>query len=76
MMTRYRYELRRGDTITATGHITYDVPLNVGDKITIGRAAGIVRELGPKNPDGESTLLIQLLPDAPDDRAEPRRTLD
>lgn len=60
--TTYRYELRRGDTITATGHITYDDPLEAGDEITIGRSIGIVRELGPRNPDGEIRLVIEFPP--------------
>ena len=38
--TTYRYELRRDDTITAAGHITYDAPLHLGDEVTIGRAVG------------------------------------
>ena len=43
----YRYELRRGDEIIATGRMTHETPLNVGDRITIGRAQGIVRQLEP-----------------------------
>jgi len=61
----YRYELRLGDTITATGHITYEAPLELGDELAIGRALGVVHELGPRNADGESRLVIQLLPDVP-----------
>ena len=59
--TTYRYELRRVDTIAATGHMTYDAPLSVGDEITIGRALGVIRELGPRRPDGEFSLIIELL---------------
>jgi hypothetical protein len=62
--TNYRYELRRGDSITATEHISYETPLRVADSITIGTARGVVRELGPKRPDGEFRLLIDLLTDS------------
>jgi hypothetical protein len=41
--------------------MTYDAPLSVGDEITIGRALGVTRELGPRRPDGESRLVIELL---------------
>jgi hypothetical protein len=56
----YRYELRQGDTITATGHITFDSPFEVGDEIAIGKNRGIVKELGPRLPDGEVRLVVQL----------------
>ena len=62
-LTRYRYQLRRGDTITSTGHISYEATLEIGDYVTIGASQGIVRELGPKLPEGELRLVVQLLPD-------------
>ena len=57
----YRYELRRGDAIVATGHLTDETPLDVGDRITIGRAEGIVRQIEPilgekRTPSRHSTL--------------------
>jgi hypothetical protein len=60
----YRYELRRGDSITATGRISYETALSVGDPITIGTAHGVVRAVGPRHADGEVRLLIELVPDA------------
>jgi hypothetical protein len=62
----YRYELRRGDDIIATGHMTHETPLNVGDRITIGRAEGIVRQIEPTLGERERRLVIQLLPPLPD----------
>jgi hypothetical protein len=56
----YRYELRRGRTITATGHITLEAPFEVGDEIAIGKTRGIVKELGPRLSDGELRLVVQL----------------
>ncbi len=58
----YRYELRRGDEIVATGHLTHQAPLEVGDRIAIGRAEGIVREIEPTLGGSERRLVIQLLP--------------
>jgi hypothetical protein len=59
--TTYRYELRNGETIAATGHLTYETPLELGDTITIGKRVGVVRELGPRLPEGEYRLVVQLL---------------
>ncbi len=46
-MPDYRYELRRGEDLIATGHLSRDQPLEVGDRITIGSRAGIVRDVEP-----------------------------
>ncbi len=62
----YRYELRRGDEIIATGHVTHEMPLEVGDRIAIGKAEGIVREIEPTVGESERRLVIQLLAAAPD----------
>jgi hypothetical protein len=35
-MPDYRYELRRGEEVIATGHLSREQPLEVGDRITIG----------------------------------------
>jgi hypothetical protein len=56
----YRYELRRGEAVTATGHITLDAPFEVGDEIAIGTTCGTVKELGPRLSDGERRLVVQL----------------
>jgi hypothetical protein len=59
----YRYELRRGEEIVATGHLTQETPLQVGDTITLGRTEGVVREVGSLLSDGERRLIVQLPPD-------------
>jgi hypothetical protein len=58
----YRYELRSGNEILATGHLTREAPLEVGDRITIGRSEGIVRETEPMLGESELRLVVQLLP--------------
>ena len=44
---RYEYELRDGDEVVATGRITVDQPLAVGDQVTIGSRLGVVTDLLP-----------------------------
>jgi len=43
----YRYELRRGDQVVATGHLSREQPLGVGERLEIGRQLGIVRTIEP-----------------------------
>ena len=62
----YRYELRRGDEIVATGRLTDETPPDVGHRITIGTAEGIVRQIEPTLGERERRLVIQLLPPLPD----------
>lgn len=62
----YRYELRRNEEIVATGHLTWETPLQVGDRLMISRSDGIVRRIDPTIADQELQLVIQLLPDALD----------
>ena len=57
----YRYELRRGEEIVATGHLTPDTPLEVGDRIVIGRSEGIVRAIEPTLGESEHRLVVQLI---------------
>jgi len=64
MTTTYRYELRRGDEIVATGHITEDTRLEVGDSIALGSARGTVRDVGPTLRSGEVRLVVQLGPES------------
>lgn len=46
-MPDYRYELRRGDEVIATGHLTRQQPLAVGDWISIAGRTGAVRGIEP-----------------------------
>ena len=45
-MVEYRYELRRGEEVLATGHLTRERPLEVGERIVIGGRPGIGRDAG------------------------------
>ena len=62
-MPDYRYELRRGDEVIATGHLSREQPLEVGERITIGRRAGIVRAVEPLLRERELRLVVQLTRD-------------
>jgi hypothetical protein len=56
----YRYELRRGDKVIATGHMTREHALEAGDEITIGKKVGIVRSIEPRLGETELHLVVQL----------------
>jgi hypothetical protein len=60
-MPQYRYELRRGETIVATGHFEPADALEVGDRLEIGGQAGIVRAVEPLIGEQEQRLVVQLL---------------
>jgi hypothetical protein len=66
MTTSYLYELRRGDDIIATGHLTNDQPHEIGERITIAGRAGIVRSIIPVAGQNSKRLIVQLLPDTDD----------
>ena len=59
-MPEYRYELRRGDEVIATGHLSSEQPFEVGERITIGRRSGIVRSIEPSLGERELHLVVQL----------------
>jgi hypothetical protein len=61
-MALYRYELRRDQDVVATGHISFEQPLQVGDRLTIGTSHGIVQTVTPTLQDRELQLIVQLLP--------------
>jgi len=46
-MPDYRYELRRGEEVAATGRFSHERPLEVGERVAIGRQGGIVRSSEP-----------------------------
>jgi hypothetical protein len=56
----YRYELRRGDEIVATGHLTNDEPLEVGQSIKIGEGEGVIETIEPLLRDRELRIVVQL----------------
>lgn len=59
----YRYELRRGKEIVATGRLTRELPLEVGARVIIGAQEGIVRSAEPVLGERELHLVVQLLRD-------------
>ncbi len=62
-MPEYRYELRRGDEVIATGHLSREEPLEVGARISLSRHSGIVRSIEPLLGERELRLIVQLLRD-------------
>ena len=59
----YRYELRRGDEVVATGHLSRERPLAVGETLEIGGQLGIVRTIEPLLGEQELRLVLQLVRD-------------
>jgi hypothetical protein len=59
----YRFELRRAEVVVATGHVSWEEPLEVGDSITIGRRQGTIRTIEPLLGEQEMRLVVQLLRD-------------
>ena len=57
----YRYELRRGEDVVSTGHLTQERALEVGERIEIGGVLGIVRAVEPLLGERELRLVVQLL---------------
>jgi hypothetical protein len=64
-MPDYRYELRRGEEVVATGRFSRERPLEVGERVAIGRQGGIVRSIEPLLGERELRLVVQLLRDEP-----------
>ncbi len=59
----YRYEFRRGDEVVATGHLSREQPLEIGERIEIGGQPGIVRAIQPLLGEHELRLVVQLARD-------------
>jgi hypothetical protein len=57
----YRYEVRRGEEIVATGHLTREQRLEIGERLAIGNHVGIVRTVEPLLGERELRLVVQLL---------------
>ena len=56
----YRYELRRGEELIATGHLSREQPLQIGQHLVIGGRPGIVRSIEPLLRERELRLVVQL----------------
>jgi hypothetical protein len=59
---KYRFELRRGDEVVATGHLSRERPLEVGEWIEIGGRQGVVRLVEPLLSELEVRLVVELQP--------------
>ena len=59
-MPAYRYEVRRGDEVVATGHLTHERPLEVGETLTFGSRSALVRSVEPQLHELEMQLVVQL----------------
>ncbi len=59
-MPDYRYELRRGNELIATGHLGYEQPLQVGERIMIGSHAGLVHSVEPLLHERELRLVVHV----------------
>jgi hypothetical protein len=59
-MPGYRYELRLGEEVIATGHLSREEALEVGERLTIGTHSGIVRSVEPLLHERELRLVVQL----------------
>ena len=62
---QFRYELRTGDQILATGHLSVAHPLHIGDELALGTKRGIVAEIAPIPGSHESRLVIKLASNEP-----------
>lgn len=58
----YRYELRGGEEVLATGRLFRDEPLTVGDRLEVGGKPGVVRSIEPMMGERELRFVLQLLP--------------
>ena len=59
----YRYELRRGEEVVATGHLSREEPLEVGSRLEINGQLGIVRTIEPLLGERELRLVVELVRD-------------
>lgn len=56
----YRYELLQGDATLATGHLSRERPLVIGEWVEIAGRTGIVRAVDPILGERELRLVVQL----------------
>ena len=56
----YRYELRRGEEVVSTGHLTQERAVEVGERMEIGGELGIVRVVEPLLGEREFRLVVQV----------------
>jgi len=56
----YRYELRRRDEVVATGRLSRDQPLEIGERVEIAGRTGSVRAIDPVLGERELRLVVRL----------------
>jgi hypothetical protein len=56
----YRYELRRGEEVVATGHLTCERPSEVGEHLVIGGSAATLQAVEPVLGEREFRLVIEV----------------
>ncbi len=59
-VVNYRYELRRGNELVATGRLAREQPFEVGEGVEIAGLIGIVRTVEPILGERELRLVVQL----------------
>jgi hypothetical protein len=59
----YLYELRIQDQILATGHLSREGPLEIGEQVVIGGRPGIVRTIEPLLGESALRVVVQLWKD-------------
>lgn len=57
----YVFELRRGDEIVATGRLSREERLEVGDRLEIAQGEGIVRSVEPLLGESALRVVVQLV---------------
>jgi hypothetical protein len=55
----YVYELRDEDTVVATGRLTRDAQLSLGDTVAIGGKVGVVRQIVSTLNPNEQRLILE-----------------
>jgi hypothetical protein len=59
-MPEYRYELRRGDEVIATGHLSSEQPFEIGERDHDRQSVRIVRSIEPSLGERELRVVVQL----------------
>jgi len=53
-----RYELRRGEDVVSTGHLTQKRAIEVGERIEVGGVVGVARAVEPLLGERELRLVV------------------
>jgi len=59
----YRYELRRGEEVIATGRMMRERALEVGERIPLSGRLGVVRSIEPVLGERDLHMVVQLFRD-------------